>query len=370
LSDGHRPDRRPQLFLTRAVHWGGHRLTDPILEQAHDALRSPTGDDAYPERDRAFLALLRSGHPPAVAIALDHYQHADALTRHGPESPYKAHADEVHQRARDLLQQPPFPTTPAAGVGKGARHASALTVLVNIAEPPDAGLIAGALEQGETPDTRQAALLAARTALHGTVPASSRLMELLEAIVWNEAADEDERCLALDAIGDTDGPEGLDIVVRATRQPNPRLQVQAALILAFDHLEAHRDLVERLVDSWPANGDYLADQVRERLAEPTGAELVAVVRDQDADGKERSEALRDLATRAAAGDLGVDPLGIIVGAAEQPDLILQEAAVRLLASDHPVTHRALVERVIGEWPNHMRDIADELRDWLDEATEC
>ncbi|MFC7330951.1 hypothetical protein [Marinactinospora rubrisoli] len=303
-----------QLFLTRPIHWEGHRLADPKLEAAHDVLRNPAHDAAYPERDQAFLALLRSGHVPAVAIALDHYHHAEALTRHGPSSPYGAHDDEVRERARELLARPPFPAEDQAEdvggfrfrVSAGASHASAMWALMHVVEASDAELIAGALEISDDPETRQAGLWAAESALAGAEPPDRRLMDVLRAIAGDERAEKDERGNALDAIGAAPGTEAVAVVVGFTEHADPWIRLKAGEVLAHRHLATHRELVQRLADSWDVRGGEPGrrlEYLRERLAAPADADLLAVVRDRGAGGEDRAEALSELSRRDGSGDV-------------------------------------------------------------------
>src|SRR4051794_31546700 len=97
-----------------------------------------------------------------VCRALNMYQVAAAYTRVSGGNPLEPMADEVRQVAREILARPP--AEPDGDLRAGFDHVSALNVLTVLAEPADAELIAGVLENTTNEEIRAVAKLAAATA--------------------------------------------------------------------------------------------------------------------------------------------------------------------------------------------------------------
>ena len=241
-----------------SYYWGHARVASAELERARQRVAEAS--------DRAaFAVLLRSGDPVAIGIALDQYHYAEALTRHGLSSPFEDHTDEVAARARDALRGPP--SGPDLGAEPGANHASALGALMNLAEPEDAALVAGALAQTRTPNLRCAAFLAAGTVLERSFSPDEALVAALQEIVLDAAAELGERRDALSALGHAQSAAATAALLRATLEPDVGLQASAALRLLDRDLRAHRAHVEALVRAWPDPPPYPAGDVLELLAD-------------------------------------------------------------------------------------------------------
>ncbi|KAB2348513.1 hypothetical protein [Actinomadura rudentiformis] len=195
----------------------------------------------------------------AAGIALDHFQYSGALTRFGGESVVERYGAEVRSVARALLRQPPMPN--------GANHASTLNALMNIAEPEDAGLIADALVASTNVNVRDAACTAAGTALARSDVPSPRLLATLATLAFDEALNMEDRTKALSSVADADCPEAIRLLIQATESPALEMQVTAAVGLSVNgRLSAHRELLERLVATWPEDAGYQATMLREELA--------------------------------------------------------------------------------------------------------
>lgn len=203
-----------------------------------------------------FSARLESDDIDVVCGALDDYQSAQATTRWGVDNPYWPLANEVRFAARELLEQP----------SSGRSHASALTVMWHLAEEGDAGLIADALESATDAGVREDALLAVSTALAAGEEPNRRLLALITTMVLDEGLDVWDRKNAMQALDDLDLPEVADLIVRVSESSELELQVHAASYLATPlRLRAHRDRVRRLVESWPEDAGWWADQIREAV---------------------------------------------------------------------------------------------------------
>jgi hypothetical protein len=111
---------------------------------------------------QAFEALLHSPNAPTVCRALNMYQVAAAYTRLSGGNPLEPLAADVRQVALGILSRPPVEAS--ADIRAGFDHLSALNVLTTLAEPDDAELISGVLEQTTDDEIRAVASLAADTA--------------------------------------------------------------------------------------------------------------------------------------------------------------------------------------------------------------
>ncbi|MFC5218308.1 hypothetical protein [Streptomyces coerulescens] len=246
-------------MVFNTYHWRDCPLDDPELERACAVLASETPDED------AFLALLRSGRTAAVGTALDHFHHADAVSRHGGGNPFAHHLAEVLERAREILSAPPAPSSETGAEKDGADHASALLAMLNHARPEDSGLIASALRQATTADTLEAATMAAATALERSTVLDEELISALRDIIFGESVAIWERVEALKAFNNVKSPRAADIAAQALESDDHDLQVHAAIILATHHLSTHRTVVEQVVESWPENVPYPAAAVLDAL---------------------------------------------------------------------------------------------------------
>jgi hypothetical protein len=238
-----------------SYHWGLSRVATPELEAARKQVAA--GDR------EAFALLLRSDDPVAVGIALDQFHYADVAMRHGT-SPFEGYSAEVLARARAVLRGAPSPAAP--GVEEGANHASALLALMNLAEPEDQALIAGALERTRTTNLRLAGAYASATAFEKTAVPDERLIAALERLVRDEAAGLDERQTALATLGRAPADIAVPALLRALAQPERSLQAVAALHLLERDRARHRARVDEIARTWPENAPYPASEVLTLLA--------------------------------------------------------------------------------------------------------
>ncbi|HYU84143.1 MAG TPA: hypothetical protein VEK80_05010, partial [Kribbellaceae bacterium] len=214
---------------------------------------------------KAFKALLHSENVAAVCTAMGMYQTAAEYTRLTGGNPLEPVADEVRQRARDLLRRPPTPGD--RDVRPAADHLSALNVLTILAEPDDAELIGDTLEGAANEEVRLVAIRTAAAVLTNTAEQNGRLMAAIGAMALNETLDVRERKVALTALGMVGTPEAEELVVRATGSDDLEVQIAAAFQLAAPgRIRAHRDRLERLAASWPEDAGRDAGFIRERLA--------------------------------------------------------------------------------------------------------
>ncbi|MEV0612443.1 hypothetical protein AB0I81_03895 [Nonomuraea sp. NPDC050404] len=218
-------------------------------------------DDDGGSRLGTFSARLRSDDIDVVRAALDDYRDAQAHTRFGGDNPYWPLANEVLFAARDLLGRP---QTPGAG---GGAHASALLVMMHLAEDVDADLIADALEGAPDAEVREAALLAAGCALSDGEEPNPRLLALISAMVLDETLETEDRKDALNALDDLDSPDVEALIVRLSESGDLELQVFAASCLATPlRLRVHRERVRRLVESWPQDMNGTTTWIRDALS--------------------------------------------------------------------------------------------------------
>ncbi|HEU4727813.1 MAG TPA: hypothetical protein VFT22_07995 [Kofleriaceae bacterium] len=240
-----------------SYHWRGAVLGTPELERAR-ALVSSSQDRA------SFEQLLRSDDVAAVGIALDQYRYGEATERWGVASPFAQYRDEVAARARRVLREPPSPGSERAL--PGANHASALNALANLIEPEDAGLVVSALAGTPTADVRCAATAAAGYVLRNAADPDERLTAALEKIVFDDALPSGERIDALGSLANASAAVVTAILLRVLELPDVKLQAHAALHLLDRDQGAHREVVQRVAHTWPADPPYPADEVLDALA--------------------------------------------------------------------------------------------------------
>ncbi|MEU6786619.1 hypothetical protein ABZ912_46125 [Nonomuraea angiospora] len=250
-----------------SYYWTRPRFSDERLTSACEALQADVAE-TWSGPISPFLTLLRSGDQVAVGIALDVYQRSGALSRLGGAPLYGEHQAEILEAARELLRQPPSSADLSPQAGAGANHASALNVMMNLAEQQDCDLIADALERTTNPTVVEAAAGAAGAAFFHTEGSPHlRLLALVAAYIDDADHPLQLRVRMLSALGDCQAPEATAYLLRALHQPEVEIQVQAAVGLTDgDRLEAHRELLERVAASWPDDAPYMAEEVRRILA--------------------------------------------------------------------------------------------------------
>ncbi|MEW9520575.1 hypothetical protein [Streptomyces tubercidicus] len=246
-------------------HWKDYEFNDPELEAARSAVES--GDDLD-----AFLKLLHSSEIAAVGTALDHYAYRESTKRFSGHNPFHSQAHAVLQQARALLAKPPMMRSETGARRDGAEHASALMVLLNLAEPTDSGLIANAMRHARNINVIEAAAMAAGTAMSRTSVPDSDLVDALCATIFDNTRATAERAEALKAFDDVTGPEAAKIAVAAIRSNDSNLLAHGALILATHHFATHRDLIEETIANWPDDASYPAEFVQDALEAAENAE--------------------------------------------------------------------------------------------------
>ncbi|MEV0701261.1 hypothetical protein AB0I53_25595 [Saccharopolyspora sp. NPDC050389] len=243
-------------------YWNPARLDAPELETARQELETSAGAMGW---DEAFLALLRSGQTIPVSIALDTYSNEEATARWGFGNPLERHAEEVLDRARDVLRQPPMPAVDSGAVKDGADHSSALGAMMNLARPEDADLIAAVLRDPASSEVHLTGCTAAGRALWTEEP-SPVLIEVLSGIALDASRPTDERNHALRTLGSAETPLVAEIAARIAQTEDAKLRSTAIVVLARAHLDTHRELVERFFGTCPPTDPNYPD-IRDYLEE-------------------------------------------------------------------------------------------------------
>ncbi|GAA0911383.1 hypothetical protein [Nonomuraea longicatena] len=237
-----------------STHWNGHRLADPDLHLAHRELRRPASDAALA---RAFRTLLGSDDPAAVGIAMDHWAHAGGHLRRLDAQGRAL----VLDRVREVLPQPPTAASLGPDGGPGANHLSALDALRVSGAAEVAGLV-HILRTAVGGRVRQAAVDTVSSLLEEAGELDPTLVEALADLACDGGAPIEIRVGAVCVLGEV--PDGEGALVRVAACPEADVQVTAAY--ALSRSEAHREVVERLVASWPAEWDsWEVRSIRERL---------------------------------------------------------------------------------------------------------
>lgn len=244
-------------------YWHGYALRDPDLERARADLASATRYDGLQDSLRA---LLESNEEAAVAMALDHFAHSEAASRHGQGSPFSSMQRLVLSRARDLLRSHHEPLGRAHGAAiEDATYASALGAMLNLAEGDDQALIADVLARSGEPSVRLSAALAAASALQSGAVPEPRLLNELKRLVLDPVADSHERQAAVNAIATTRGGPVAELLEEIVRDADAQTQAAAALALLDIDTLRYRDTVRRAAARWPADAPHPADEVRDML---------------------------------------------------------------------------------------------------------
>ncbi|MFC4910363.1 hypothetical protein [Actinomadura gamaensis] len=210
-----------------------------------------------------FARRLHSDDIDVVCDALSDYQQAQADTRWGVDNPYRPLDGEVLFVARDLLDR-------SSTLDEEDRHRAlswALTMVWHLGEHEDADRIAGILETISDPGLREEALMAASTALADGPEPNPRLFAAVRAIALDESLDARDRGEAIGALSGLGGPEVEALLVRLTESGDLRVQVRAAgQLTSPKKVRAHREVLQRLVDSWPEDAGPFSGDVRRALA--------------------------------------------------------------------------------------------------------
>lgn len=229
-----------------SIHWTEHRLEDPDLHRAHRRLRRPTADASYHE---AMRMMLESGDEAAVGIALDHWWCSEGAVARGGKEALEPARTLVLTRIQEILRQPPSPSDPEHRRARSATHHTALAAL-GVAAESDLPVLADALDNAGP--LRGDVLYVARDLLWSTEETHPRLVEALGDVVCDEAVPVDERDLARYLLGEFRAGNTVDVLLRAIRSPELKIQAGAALALARDETFAdHRPAIAALAATWP-----------------------------------------------------------------------------------------------------------------------
>ncbi|MEV6970669.1 hypothetical protein AB0M47_36765 [Hamadaea sp. NPDC051192] len=229
-------------------YWDSVSLDAAELEVARAELVKPSSDATFVD---AFLKLLRSEQRVPVSVALARFQYAEAESRWGGGNPCEPYEMEVLDRARWVLRQPPLTAAESGARRDGADHASALLAMTNLAQPEDAELIADVMDRTTDPEVLSNATAAASKPLEQADKPNPRLVEVIGRIAMDDSQDRRTRAEVMEALRFAHCAEGADIAMRFTESDDVQLQVSAASVLATAHLATHREVVERLMASWP-----------------------------------------------------------------------------------------------------------------------
>ncbi|MFI0967580.1 hypothetical protein ACH4S8_40315 [Streptomyces sp. NPDC021080] len=246
--DGGDGGNRAILAAVTTYYWDSTPLSDPEMATARDMLvRHSSG----PEFTEAFFKLLRSGKRVPVSIALARYQYSEAESRWGPDNPAESVSAEVLERARWLLSHPPMKARECGTVHDEADHASALMAMMNLADVQDADLIADVIERSPEPEVLAAASMAAHRPFEFAAVPEPRLVEAIGRRAADDSLSPSTRAEVLQALRYADCARGSEIALSLAESDDVTLQVAAAQVLAAAHLATHREVVERLRESWP-----------------------------------------------------------------------------------------------------------------------
>lgn len=245
-----------------SYHWQEALIDDAELASARSRLASGEGEGTD------FLALLRSDCTVAVGVALDHYHHAETMTRFGDNNPFDPYSDEVLARARSVLKSPTILKSETGAYEDGANHSSALlvmTILVDPDAPEDRQAITSALQKASTRVSLEAAAEAAGVILSDASSLDQDLLNALADIILDESRDVWDRVRGIVALGNVTDRRAGDVLAKAARQKNPKIQLEAAIILSSRHMSTHRTAIEEITSSWPEDADYPQSLVLDAL---------------------------------------------------------------------------------------------------------
>ncbi|MFI8851421.1 hypothetical protein ACIGW3_14695 [Streptomyces sp. NPDC053499] len=225
-----------------STYWKDTEVDDPVLRKAHDELIFPLSDEGCLQ---AFATLLRSEDPVAVGIALDHYASSNGL-RHVLEDGERAEAylPEVLARAREVLRRPMSPAEVSALNMIGAQHA----------EPGDAGLLLDVLARTDSDAVREKAVWMAYGVLDEAEVKDERLVAALGDLILDPSVGfyiTNTKETAIRVLADSLGADADDILLRAFREGEPKVQAHACYYLVrTGGLDRHRAVLEEVAESW------------------------------------------------------------------------------------------------------------------------
>ncbi|MFG2630323.1 HEAT repeat domain-containing protein [Streptomyces sp. NPDC048473] len=223
-----------------STYWKDTELNDPVLRKAHDELRFPLSDEGCLQ---AFATLLRSEDPVAVGIALDHYESSEGLCYVlEDEERAEAYLPEVLARAREVLRRPMSPAEVSALNMIGARHG----------EPGDAGLLLDALTRTDSDAVREEAIWMAYGVLDEAEVKDERLVAALGDLIFDPSVGFYlTKETAIRVLADSLGTDADDILLRALREGEPKVQAHASyFLIRTGGLDRHRAILEEVAESW------------------------------------------------------------------------------------------------------------------------
>ncbi|MEU9115997.1 hypothetical protein AB0D04_30580 [Streptomyces sp. NPDC048483] len=231
---------REALEGFHSTYWKDTELDDPVLRKAHDELRFPLSDEGCLQ---AFVTLLRSEDPVAVGIALDHYESSEGLRRVlEDEERAEAYLPEVLARAREVLRRPMSSAEVSALNMIGAQHA----------EPGDADLLLDVLTRTDSDAVREEAIWTAYGVLDEAEVKDKRLVAALGDLIFDPSVGfylTKEK--AIRVLADSLGADADDILLRALREGEPKVQAHASYFLVrTGGLDRHRAIMEEVAESW------------------------------------------------------------------------------------------------------------------------
>ncbi|WP_436772471.1 HEAT repeat domain-containing protein [Yinghuangia sp. YIM S09857] len=217
---------------------------DPALRRAHDELMFPPTDDACLN---AFTTLLRSDDPVAVGIALDHYESSEGLCRVlEDEERAVAYLPEVLARAREVLRLPMPRAEVSALAMIGGRHV----------DPGDAELLRHVLTRTDSEPVRRQALWTAGAILKAAEVPDAQLVAAMSDTIFDPSVGTKETAVRI--LADSLGADADDILLRALREGEPKVQAHAAnYLIDTGGLARHRPILEEVAESW---GDQVPDR--------------------------------------------------------------------------------------------------------------
>ena len=231
---------RDALESFHSTYWKDTELQDPELRKAHDELRFPLSDEGCLQ---AFTTLLRSDKPVAVGIALDHYESSEGLRRVLEDADrLEAYLPEVLARAREVLRRPMSPAEVSALNMIGARHA----------EPGDAGLLLDVLTRTDSDIVRKEAVWMAYGVLDEAEVKDERLVAALGEVILDPSVGfYGTKESAVRVLADSLGADADDLLLRAVREGEPKVQAHAAYYLVkTGGVDRHRAVLEEVAEGW------------------------------------------------------------------------------------------------------------------------
>lgn len=226
-----------------SYNWQDVEISDPNAKHARQRIRdgSKEPDDLH--------TLLRSGEIVAACVAMEVYDYAESISRHGMANPYRPAATEILVAARTMLDGPYLSASSTGAAENGMNHISALIALHNLGESIDAEVVARSLRYSSNENLTEAALAAASTVL-SEAPTNPYLISSLVSLAEERRHDVRDRIRAVSVLGVTPSEAIANHLVRLTRSSDEDIRNEAAIVLSGYYLESHRNQIEEITSSW------------------------------------------------------------------------------------------------------------------------